>query len=121
MPALYCASEALLRGLKDFVREGGVLVGTFKSCFANENVKVYSDAQPHILQECFGAAYDQFFTAEEMPLEVLYLTFGKIQQRGFGADRVCPGIYGMSAASGSQGACPVFSFQLGTVRGGCLQ
>lgn len=71
MPALYCASEALLRGLKDFVREGGVLVGTFKSCFANENVKVYSDAQPHILQECFGAAYDQFFTAEEMPLEVL--------------------------------------------------
>lgn len=69
VPALYCASETLLLRLKDFVREGGLLFGTFKSCFANENVKVYPDGQPHILKECFGVTYDEFFTANEVLLE----------------------------------------------------
>lgn len=72
MPAFYCASEDTLLRLKEYVREGGVLVGTFKSCFANENVKVYHDAQPHILQECFGASYEQFTLADGVGLAGTY-------------------------------------------------
>jgi len=72
MPAFYCAPEETLIRLRAYVREGGVLIGTFKSCFANENVRVYHDTQPHILRECFGASYDQFTMAEEVSLAGRY-------------------------------------------------
>lgn len=68
LPAFYCAPEDTLVRLREYVREGGVLVGTFKSCFANENVKVYHDTQPHILRECFGVSYNQFTLAENVGL-----------------------------------------------------
>lgn len=72
MPVFYCAPEETLIRLRAYVREGGVLIGTFKSCFANENVRVYHDTQPHILRECFGASYDQFTMAEEVSLAGRY-------------------------------------------------
>jgi beta-galactosidase len=33
---------------------------TFKSAFADEHLKIYSDTQPHILHRTFGITYDQF-------------------------------------------------------------
>lgn len=60
VPALYAASDACLEKLKAYVKQGGHLVMTFKSAFANENVKVSSQTQPHILQECLGLSYQQF-------------------------------------------------------------
>ena len=33
---------------------------TFKSAFANENVKVYSDCQPHGIDKCLGISYSHF-------------------------------------------------------------
>lgn len=68
LPAFYCAPEGTLKRLREYVKQGGVLIGTFKSCFTDENVKVYSDAQPHLLGECFGITYDQFTTAENTRL-----------------------------------------------------
>lgn len=68
LPAFYCAPEETLIRLKNFVAEGGILIGTFKSCFTDENVKVYSDTQPHILKECFGIVYDQFTMADNVSL-----------------------------------------------------
>lgn len=84
MPAFYCAPEDTLLRLKEFVRAGGVLVGTFKSCFTNENVKVYHDTQPHILRECFGASYDQFTAADSVGLSGKYCGAGDNETvRGF--------------------------------------
>lgn len=60
VPALYTASDALLSALKQYVSNGGELVTTFKTGFANEDVKVASDVQPHILQEVIGAHYHEF-------------------------------------------------------------
>lgn len=60
VPALYAAPDELLRRLDRYVREGGTLVTTFKTGFANENVKVSHEVQPHILRECMGYRYDQF-------------------------------------------------------------
>ncbi len=60
LPAFYCAPQDTLLRLAEYVRQGGVLVGTFKSCFTNENVRVYPDVQPHLLRECFGVHYHQF-------------------------------------------------------------
>ena len=59
-PALYCASEELLEKLEDFVKEGGVLVSSFKSFVADEYFTVYADKQPHRLHDCFGMSYNQF-------------------------------------------------------------
>ena len=60
VPALYAAPDELLERLNQYVENGGTLIASFKSAFANENVKVSHDVQPHILSNCFGAHYDQF-------------------------------------------------------------
>ncbi|MBM6855277.1 beta-galactosidase [Mediterraneibacter glycyrrhizinilyticus] len=60
VPALYAAPDELLRRLDRYVRDGGTLVTTFKTGFANENVKVSHEVQPHLLRECMGYRYDQF-------------------------------------------------------------
>ncbi len=59
-PALYSAPESLLEKLEQFVREGGVLVSSFKSFVADEHLRVYPDTQPHRLHDCFGMSYSQF-------------------------------------------------------------
>ncbi|MBU3840635.1 MAG: beta-galactosidase [Candidatus Ruminococcus intestinipullorum] len=60
VPALYCADEDLIQRLDVFVKNGGVLVSSFRSFVANEQASVYPDAQPHNLTECFGMTYNQF-------------------------------------------------------------
>ncbi len=60
VPALYAAPDSTLERLNRYVEEGGALVATFKSGFANENVKVHADAQPHILGKALGISYNQF-------------------------------------------------------------
>ena len=60
VPALYAAPDGLLEKLKQYTANGGTLVATFKTAFANENVKVSHEMQPHILSKCFGISYQQF-------------------------------------------------------------
>ena len=60
LPGLYSASEQLLDSIRRFVAAGGHLIGTFRTGFANEYLKIYYDAQPHGLTECFGITYDRF-------------------------------------------------------------
>lgn len=68
VPALYSAPEALLQKLNDFAAAGGELVVTFKSGFTNEHVKVYHDAQPHLLTKALGVTYQQFTYPEQVGL-----------------------------------------------------
>ena len=60
VPALYAAPDELLERLKQYTANGGTLAATFKTAFANENVKVSYEMQPHILSSCFGINYQQF-------------------------------------------------------------
>ena len=60
VPALYAAPDELLIRLNQDVENGGTLIASFKTAFANENVKVSHEVQPHILSNCFGVHYDQF-------------------------------------------------------------
>ena len=60
VPALYAAPDELLEKLKQYTANGGTLVATFKTAFANENVKASHEMQPHILSKCFGISYQQF-------------------------------------------------------------
>lgn len=67
LPALYSASESLICKIRDYVANGGRIIATFKSCFSDESLKIYADAQPHGLTECFGLTYDRF----TKPVDVL--------------------------------------------------
>lgn len=60
VPALYAAPDRLLEKLNRYVENGGCLVATFKTGFANENVKVSHEVQPRILRNCLGVKYHQF-------------------------------------------------------------
>ena len=60
MPALYAINREALERLNQYVENGGCLVATFKTAFTNENVKVWSEEQPGILNKCLGVTYNQF-------------------------------------------------------------
>ena len=69
VPALYAASECLLRKLLAYEEAGGVLAASFKTAFADENCKVYFDEAPHILSKAFGLSYSQFTIPENVTLD----------------------------------------------------
>ncbi len=70
VPALYSASEELLKALSDYVKAGGHLITTFRSGFSDEQLKIYADTQPHILHECLGLHYDQFTYPENVTIQL---------------------------------------------------
>ncbi len=59
-PALYSVSKETADALDRFVKEGGVLIGTFRSFAADRNLSIYPDQKPHGLTGCFGMMYQQF-------------------------------------------------------------
>ncbi len=68
VPALYAVPDSLLERLCQYVENGGRLFVTFKSAFANENVKVSHKIQPHILTKCLGVKYNQFAFPDKVRL-----------------------------------------------------
>jgi beta-galactosidase len=59
-PALYSVSDTLVSALDTYVKNGGHLISTFKTAFADKMLKIYHDDQPHGLTHVFGMTYDQF-------------------------------------------------------------
>lgn len=59
-PALYSVSKETVEALEKFVRQGGVLVSTFRSFVADRNLSIYPERKPYGLSECFGMMYRQF-------------------------------------------------------------
>ena len=68
-PVLYAAGDGLIGALKDYVNQGGHLLATFKSFFADENLTIRQEAQPYGLTDCFGLTYDQFTQPQLVSLE----------------------------------------------------
>ena len=60
VPVLYAAPDSLLKRLNLFVKNGGHVLYTFKTGFANENVQVRAIRQPGIISEACGISYSQF-------------------------------------------------------------
>lgn len=68
VPALYAASDALLERLNQFVQDGGHIVYSFKSGFANEHIKVRSTRQPGLISEVCGISYNLFVEPKNVSL-----------------------------------------------------
>ena len=64
-PALYIADDALLQKISDYVKNGGHVVMTFKSGFANENSAVRWVRAPGPLREAAGFSYQEFSNLEK--------------------------------------------------------
>ena len=65
VPALYIADDALLTRIADYVKNGGHVVMTFKSGFANENSAVRWVRAPGPLREAAGFSYQEFSNLEK--------------------------------------------------------
>jgi beta-galactosidase len=64
VPALYIADDALLQRIADYVKNGGHVVMTFKSGFANENSAVRWVRAPGPLRDAVGFSYQEFSNLE---------------------------------------------------------
>lgn len=73
VPALYAAEECVLKRIRDYASGGGTLFATFKTGFADENIKVYPDKAPHILSEVIGAYYQEFTFPQEKDSEKWFM------------------------------------------------
>jgi beta-galactosidase len=64
VPALYIADDALLERISSYVKNGGRVVMTFKSGFANENSAVRWVRAPGPLRDAVGFSYQEFSNLE---------------------------------------------------------
>ena len=64
VPALYISDDALLQRISDYAKNGGHVVMTFKSGFANENSAVRWVRAPGPLREAAGISYQEFSSLE---------------------------------------------------------
>jgi beta-galactosidase len=69
VPVLYIADDALLQRISDYVKNGGHVVMTFKSGFANENSAVRWVRAPGPLREAAGLSYQEFSSLQS-PLQL---------------------------------------------------
>ena len=64
VPPLYIADEALLQRISTYVKNGGHVLMTFKSGFANENSAVRWERAPGPLRDAAGFTYQEFSNLE---------------------------------------------------------
>lgn len=75
-PSLYSADEELIGKLRKYVSDGGHLFMTCRSCFADDELKIYHDAQPHGLTDVFGMTYDRFTIPRNVGLRLISASDG---------------------------------------------
>lgn len=88
-PTLYCASDELISTLRAYVHDGGHLLATPRSFFANPDVRVWDDDQPHGLTDVFGAQYSQItrIAAPSVGGKGVRVEMSRIAMPGVAADR----------------------------------
>ena len=66
-PCLHCAEAGLIQALRAYVENGGHLLSSFRSFFADENLQVRPVSQPAGLTDVFGMTYDNFTVPVDVP------------------------------------------------------
>ena len=69
VPAMYSANEETIMRLRKYVENGGHLIMTYRSLFADEQIKIYADDEPHGMTDVIGATYDAFTNPKNVHLK----------------------------------------------------
>ena len=69
VPALYAAPDSLLERLNAYVHNGGHIVYSFKSGFADQHLKVRTVPQPGIISAACGISYSMFVEPKHVGLK----------------------------------------------------
>ncbi|MNZ83890.1 Beta-galactosidase BgaB [compost metagenome] len=69
VPALYAVSDECLQRLNQYVREGGHVIYSFKSGFADEVIQVRQTVQPAVIHEACGVSYNMFVEPNKVGLK----------------------------------------------------
>lgn len=69
VPALYAVADEHLERLDKYIRDGGHVVYSFKSGFANEQIKVRTTQQPGGINEACGITYSMFVSPNKVRLK----------------------------------------------------
>ena len=67
-PCLYSAGEDLVAAIRDYVAQGGCLLSTFRSFFADEQGALRRDIRPWGMTDVFSMTYSEFTIPEEVCL-----------------------------------------------------
>lgn len=60
LPALYSVDDTLIGKFRSYIENGGHMIATFKSFFADRELKIFSDSAPHGMTDVFDVSYDMF-------------------------------------------------------------
>ena len=66
-PQLYCCTDDFTERVRQFTERGGTVFASFRSFFADENLKIRHDRQPHGLTDVFGMHYSRFTKSPGIP------------------------------------------------------
>ena len=77
LPSVYSITRQLAADLDAYVKNGGHLLASMRSAFADEHLKIYADDQPYGLTACFGMTYDQFTEPGRTSLSSQAVAFSK--------------------------------------------
>lgn len=69
VPALYSTDERFIDAVREYVRDGGHVVATFRSFVADRDIKVWQDRAPHRLTDVFGMSYNLFTRPQHVRLD----------------------------------------------------
>lgn len=69
VPALYSTDERFIDAVREYVRDGGHVVATFRSFVADRDIKVWQDRAPHRLTDVFGMSYNLFTRPRHVRLD----------------------------------------------------
>jgi len=84
-PALFLVNNELVDNLKDFVREGGMLIVTFRSGVKNWNNVVFDEPLPAKLNDLLGievVEYDSLSSRQRCKLKLIYPEIEPLQGEG---------------------------------------
>lgn len=64
-PQLYSADDGMISRVREYVSGGGTILASFRSFFADENLAIRNDRQPHGLNDVFGMHYSRYTKAAD--------------------------------------------------------
>lgn len=71
VPGMYCVTRETVEAIRRYVASGGILLATFRSFIADENLTIYPESLPYGLTDVFGMTWQQFVEPENLGISTV--------------------------------------------------